>query len=312
VGIGIRGVEGQQAARASDYAVGEFKCLQNLLLVHGRECYRRNSLLILYNFYKNIVLVSPQFWFGFLSVFSGQTVYQPLIYQGFNMVFASFPIIIYAVYDREYEDNTLLKHSQFYVEGRNNVHFNTKKYWSWFFSSFVQGLAILILVDYVMNESAIGDGIGYTGSFWINGNVVLQVVVFTTNLKVLLFSSRFSVLLVGTVAVSILSFFGIYYVFNLWTGSDLYGTFQIYGMSWDTWHITLLCICGTTMLDLGVTRFFELQREDLRFKKVEATFSRGTELDISFLDDDFEEKYKGFAFSQEEASDEHSKRNYMM
>jgi phospholipid-transporting ATPase len=313
VGIGIRGVEGQQAARASDYAIGEFKVLQNLLFVHGRECYRRNSHLILYNFYKNIVLVAPQFWFGFESVFSGQTVYQPLIYQFFNMAFAAFPIIIYSVTDREYSDETLLKHSHFYIEGRNNVHFNTKKYWTWFFFGFMEGLILLVLVDYGMGIGALGDGIGYTSSFWIDGNIVLQVVVFATNLKILVFSSQYSIGLVVSILASIASFFGIYFLFNFWTGTDLYGTFQIYGLSWNSWQITILCICATTMLDLGITRFLELQKEDYRFKKVEATWQRrGTELDISFLDDDFDEKYKGFAFSQEEAADERNKRNYMM
>lgn len=59
VGIGIKGVEGQQAARASDYSIGEFKILRNLVLDHGRECYRKNSSLISYNFYKNLLLVLP-------------------------------------------------------------------------------------------------------------------------------------------------------------------------------------------------------------------------------------------------------------
>jgi len=59
VGIGIKGLEGQQASRASDYAIGEFKLLRRLLLFHGREAYRRNSRLVCYNFYKNIVLVTP-------------------------------------------------------------------------------------------------------------------------------------------------------------------------------------------------------------------------------------------------------------
>ena len=74
VGVGIRGVEGQQvkffetiryflkAARASDYAFGEFKFLKRLLVYHGRESYRRNSNLILYNFFKNVLLVIPVFW----------------------------------------------------------------------------------------------------------------------------------------------------------------------------------------------------------------------------------------------------------
>lgn len=59
VGIGINGLDGLQACRASDYSIGEFKYLLPLLLIHGSECYRRNSIVILYNFYKNIVLVLP-------------------------------------------------------------------------------------------------------------------------------------------------------------------------------------------------------------------------------------------------------------
>ena len=62
VGVGIKGLEGQQAARAADYSMGEFKLLRRLLLNHGRECYRRNSRLVCFNFYKNILVVLPQFW----------------------------------------------------------------------------------------------------------------------------------------------------------------------------------------------------------------------------------------------------------
>lgn len=70
VGVGIRGVEGQQAARASDYSVAEFRELKRLLFYHGRESYRRNSMLVCYNFFKNVLLVLPQFWYGTLSTFS--------------------------------------------------------------------------------------------------------------------------------------------------------------------------------------------------------------------------------------------------
>ncbi|EGR30447.1 phospholipid-translocating p-type flippase family protein, putative [Ichthyophthirius multifiliis] len=63
VGVGIQGQEGQQAARASDYSIKEFKYLRSLLFYHGRECYRRNSKLVCYNFYKNILIIFPQFWY---------------------------------------------------------------------------------------------------------------------------------------------------------------------------------------------------------------------------------------------------------
>ena len=58
IGVGILGKEGQQAARSADYAIGQFKFLKPLMFVHGREAYRRNSLLILYTFYKNVLYVT--------------------------------------------------------------------------------------------------------------------------------------------------------------------------------------------------------------------------------------------------------------
>ena len=37
----------------------EFKILRKLLLVHGNENYVRNCTLVLYNFYKNLILLVP-------------------------------------------------------------------------------------------------------------------------------------------------------------------------------------------------------------------------------------------------------------
>ena len=62
VGVGISGVEGLQAARSADVAIGQFKYLRKLLLVHGAWSYQRISKTILYSFYKNIALYMTQFW----------------------------------------------------------------------------------------------------------------------------------------------------------------------------------------------------------------------------------------------------------
>jgi len=80
VGVGIAGLEGKQAARAADYSIAQFSFLQRLLFVHGREAYRKNSFLICYNFYKNCLLVFPLFFYGTLSVFSGQIIYNNWTY----------------------------------------------------------------------------------------------------------------------------------------------------------------------------------------------------------------------------------------
>jgi phospholipid-transporting ATPase len=80
VGVGISGLEGQQAARSADYAIGQFRFLKDLLFFHGREAYRKNSFLVIYMFYKNILFVTPLFVFGFLNGFSGQTFYDKWLY----------------------------------------------------------------------------------------------------------------------------------------------------------------------------------------------------------------------------------------
>lgn len=67
VGVGISGVEGLQAACASDYSIAQFKYLGRLLLVHGAWNYSRMCKLILYSFYKNICLYVIELWFAIYS-----------------------------------------------------------------------------------------------------------------------------------------------------------------------------------------------------------------------------------------------------
>ncbi len=87
---------------ASDYAIGQFKFLKNLLFVHGRESYRKNSYLVCYQFYKNVLFVLPQLWFGFYTAFSGQVFYEKWIYQAYNITVTALPILIFAINDWSY------------------------------------------------------------------------------------------------------------------------------------------------------------------------------------------------------------------
>lgn len=50
--LGIKGKEGRQASRNSDYAVPKFKHLKKLLLAHGHLYYVRIAHLVQYFFYK--------------------------------------------------------------------------------------------------------------------------------------------------------------------------------------------------------------------------------------------------------------------
>lgn len=56
VGVGIAGEEGRQAVMSSDFAIGQFRFLARLTLVHGRWCYRRLAETIACFFYKVSVI----------------------------------------------------------------------------------------------------------------------------------------------------------------------------------------------------------------------------------------------------------------
>ncbi len=79
------------------------------MLYHGRECYRKNSQLILFNFFKNLLLSLPQLWYGFINHFSSASIYDPWIYQLYNVVFTAFPIIAYAIFDQQHSVTQSLK-----------------------------------------------------------------------------------------------------------------------------------------------------------------------------------------------------------
>lgn len=58
VGVGIAGVEGRQAVMSSDYAIGQFRFLSRLVLIHGRWSYRRLAEMTA-NFFYKVSICSP-------------------------------------------------------------------------------------------------------------------------------------------------------------------------------------------------------------------------------------------------------------
>ncbi|KAJ3475260.1 hypothetical protein NLG97_g9523 [Lecanicillium saksenae] len=100
IGVGISGVEGLQAARSADVAIGQFRYLRKLLLVHGAWSYQRISKTILFSFYKNIALYLTQFWYAFQNVFSGQVIYESWTLSFYNVFYTVFPPLAIGILDQ--------------------------------------------------------------------------------------------------------------------------------------------------------------------------------------------------------------------
>mmetsp|Transcript_10332 Transcript_10332/g.17363 ORF Transcript_10332/g.17363 Transcript_10332/m.17363 type:complete len:260 (+) Transcript_10332:260-1039(+) len=117
IGVGISGKEGNQAVSQSDYSLSQFKDLKPLLLVHGREAYRKNAYMICYIFYKNLLENLPIVFYGLVSGFSGQLFYEQYMSQVFNLLFTASPILVFATMDQEYPREDLLNNPELYADG---------------------------------------------------------------------------------------------------------------------------------------------------------------------------------------------------
>ncbi|CCG80792.2 putative Phospholipid-transporting ATPase, partial [Taphrina deformans PYCC 5710] len=124
VGIGISGMEGLQAARSADIAIGQFRYLRKLLLVHGAWSYQRLSKLILFSFYKNITLYMTQFWYVFQNGFSGQVIYESWTISLYNVLFTLLPPIVIGVFDQFISARLLDRYPQLYQLGQKGLFFN--------------------------------------------------------------------------------------------------------------------------------------------------------------------------------------------
>jgi magnesium-transporting ATPase (P-type) len=181
VGVGISGKEGLQAANSADFAIAQFRFLKRLLLVHGRWDYRRLTKVVLYSFYKNVVITLTLFFFNALAGFSGTSMYESIIYATYNFVLG-LPIIAVGVLDQDVREECVaqgalsppspikspyppppttttthtclpskrcrdvLKHPMLYGTGREFSDLNVGKLLLWGASAIVHGVLVFWLV----------------------------------------------------------------------------------------------------------------------------------------------------------------------
>ncbi|KAL9647568.1 hypothetical protein ABK040_006924 [Willaertia magna] len=204
IGVGISGKEGLQAARAADYAIAQFKYLQRLLLVHGRLNYRRICKTINYSFYKNLTLQFTQFYFIFFNAFSGTSLYENMSLAAFNVIFASLPIIGYALYDKDVNDEHSIAYPELYTYGQTNHFFNLRKLLLWILNAIWHSLIIFFIPMgiYAFTNNTLLFGI--PASMDEIGTLVYTCVILTVNMKLALETTNWNivnfVLIWGTIA----------------------------------------------------------------------------------------------------------------
>ena len=236
VGIGISGNEGLQAVNASDFAIARFKFLKRLLLVHGRFNLRRIGNLGPYMFYKNILQVLPQFFFGFYNLFSGQMFYYDLIYQAFNIIYTSLPITVYGAFDKDVTAATAMKYPSLYQEGPNGAFFTWKLFGWWIFQSIFHSALIYYAVHYIFILPQFQNG--QNTSIWHFGTLIHLCVVLTSNLKVFIMTKDFTIFVWISHLLSMLGWIVFLWFFchEIWDEPRMFNIFETLFTSVSTYN----------------------------------------------------------------------------
>lgn len=147
IGVGVAGEEGLQAVNSSDYAMGQFRFLKRLLLVHGQWSYLRNSNMIVNFFYKEIIGIGVLFWFQFYCGYSATTVYEytyllfwnvfwtlgascslPLAQHALTPPLHPVPVIFIGIFDRHVGERVLMAIPELYERGRRGKLFGIVRF----------------------------------------------------------------------------------------------------------------------------------------------------------------------------------------
>ncbi|KAK6943357.1 hypothetical protein RJ641_024459 [Dillenia turbinata] len=169
VGVGICGQEGRQAVMASDFAMGQFRFLKKLLLVHGHWNYQRVGYLVLYNFYRNAVFVLMLFILcAAFSTTSALTDWSSVFYA---VIYTSVPTIFVGILDKDLSHRTLLQYPKLYGAGHRQESYNLHLFWITMIDTLWQSLVLFYIPVYIYKESTID--IWSMGSLWTIAVVIL-------------------------------------------------------------------------------------------------------------------------------------------
>lgn len=143
VGVGLRGKEGLQAARAADYQIGQFSALHRLILVHGRYSYHRSCLVALYSFYKSFLFCFLQIGYTFVSGYAGTSYFNSLCVAAYNAVLF-VPIVFFCI-DKDLSEAAIYKYPDAYKITMEGTYMTFGTLAAWFLRALVQAAIMLVL-----------------------------------------------------------------------------------------------------------------------------------------------------------------------
>ena len=118
--------------------------------------------------------------------------------------------MVYSLFDKERKGREYLCNPELYSIGLKDVLFNRLTFWSWIFYGVWQSLVLTLPIFYALESNFLYQEDGYMFSFWASGMTIFGYVIAVANVKVILFSNRYSLLSMCLIFGSILFYYMTY------------------------------------------------------------------------------------------------------
>ncbi|KAG5842195.1 hypothetical protein ANANG_G00175080 [Anguilla anguilla] len=150
-GIGIEGKEGKQASLAADFSITQFKHIGRLLMVHGRNSYKRSAALGQFVMHRGLIISTMQAVFSSIFYFAPVPLYQGFLMVGYATIYTMFPVFS-LVLDQDVKPETALLYPELYKDLTKGRSLSFKTFLIWVLISIYQG-AILMYGAFLLFES---------------------------------------------------------------------------------------------------------------------------------------------------------------
>uniref|UniRef100_A0A674EZG9 Phospholipid-transporting ATPase n=1 Tax=Salmo trutta TaxID=8032 RepID=A0A674EZG9_SALTR len=150
-GIGIEGKEGKQASLAADFSITQFKHIGRLLMVHGRNSYKRSAALGQFVMHRGMIISTMQAVFSSIFYFASVPLYQGFLMVGYSTIYTMFPVFS-LVLDQDVKPEMALLYPELYKDLTKGRSLSFKTFLIWVLISIYQG-GILMYGALVLFES---------------------------------------------------------------------------------------------------------------------------------------------------------------
>uniref|UniRef100_A0A8C7VPB6 Phospholipid-transporting ATPase n=1 Tax=Oncorhynchus mykiss TaxID=8022 RepID=A0A8C7VPB6_ONCMY len=141
-GVGVEGKEGKQASLAADFSVTQFKHLGRLLMVHGRNSYKRSAGLSQFVIHRSLCISTMQAVFSSVFYFASVPLYQGFLIIGYSTIYTMFPVFS-LVLDKDVKSEVAMLYPELYKDLLKGRPLSFKTFLIWVLISIYQGSIIM-------------------------------------------------------------------------------------------------------------------------------------------------------------------------